>query len=671
MRRAPLLAGLAALAACSGSSSTPPAPAPPEPEVTRPAWRLLVERVTRAGHRSFVAMTPDRTFVSPVDGVPSDALRVAPSPDGRTLAVLRPQDGLVHLWLVDRGGENLRPLVDGLATVGGVSWSPDGRRLAAEVSTLDATADIWVVNADGSGTTNLTPDPSPAVWYDRAPAWSPDGASIAFSSNRSGTTRLWVMGADGSAPRQVLPQSLVAAEHLPAWSADGATLAFVTETTEGAGIGTVRPDGGDRRFFPAPFDAADPAWLPDGRIAFSDRRTADLEVHLLDPATGATTNLTRHPDHDLRASVLRHVAPPAWRGLAAPARFPGRPAPAGLAVADLDGDGVADVAALATAAPEVRLYRGLGGGMLAPLGSLEASPTARAIAAGALGGDGAGDLGVLEADAVALHRGSAGGPGLAERASLLGPPAGMAVADLDRDGLLDVSVVVERPGSGFHVGVYRVDGADRLIFNVDLATDFTGAGRPCSGDVDGDGTTDLVVPTSRPEAPVVLLPGRGDVTFAAPLVASTSAPADGDAVPLCVDLDGDARADLALLRPGRSPGLVFLPSLGSTFGPGRSVDLAAVDVAAGDLDRDGDVDLVVAAAGGARLLLLRNLGDGRFAAPVEIALGGAPARVLVADLDGDLWPDVVVAEQDGTIAVLRNLGGDTQAARREGAPSGG
>ncbi|MGA8892148.1 MAG: hypothetical protein WB493_11300, partial [Anaeromyxobacteraceae bacterium] len=365
MRNVLLLAGLAALAACSRASTSPPPP-PAEPEVARPPWQLLVERVSRAGQRSFVTMTAERTFVSPVAGIPSDALRVAPSPDGRTLAVLRPQDGLVHLWLLDRTGENLRPLLAGAATVGGVSWSPDGTRLAVEVSTLDVTADVWVVNADGSGTTDLTPDPAPGVWYDRAPAWSPDGASIAFSSNRSGTTRLWVMGADGSAPRQVLPTSLAAAEHLPAWSTDGATLAFVTETAEGAGIGVVRPDGTGHRLFPAPFDAADPAWLPDGRIAFADRRTADLEVHLLDPVTGATSNLTRHPDHDLRASVLRYVAPPAWRGLAASVRLPGRPAPAGIAAADMDGDGVADVAILATATPEVRLYRGAGDGVLTP-----------------------------------------------------------------------------------------------------------------------------------------------------------------------------------------------------------------------------------------------------------------------------------------------------------------
>jgi Tol biopolymer transport system component len=43
--------------------------------------------------------------------------------------------------------------------------------------------EIWAVNRDGSGDTNLTNDPS----YDTGPSWSPDGSEITFSSTRNRT----------------------------------------------------------------------------------------------------------------------------------------------------------------------------------------------------------------------------------------------------------------------------------------------------------------------------------------------------------------------------------------------------------------------------------------------------------------------------------------------------
>ena len=58
----------------------------------------------------------------------------------------------------------------------------------------DGNTEIYVVNADGSGQTNLTNHGAD----DRGPAWSPDGAKIAFWSDRAGNTEIYVMNADGS-----------------------------------------------------------------------------------------------------------------------------------------------------------------------------------------------------------------------------------------------------------------------------------------------------------------------------------------------------------------------------------------------------------------------------------------------------------------------------------------
>jgi hypothetical protein len=145
-----------------------------------------------------------------------------------------------------------------------------------------------------------------------------------------------------------------------------------------------------------------------------------------------------------------------------------------------------------------------------------------------------------------------------------------------------------------------------------------------------------------------------DGTFDPPTVAAMGIPADRQTVPLFPGLHGDGRSDLLLLRPGERRGLSFLSWLGSSFGEARVLDVTGTSVAAADLDRDGDVDLVVANAAGKSTLFLRNRGDGRFASPVEIPLGRTPAQLFVADVDGDTWADVVVTEAEGFVAVLRN-----------------
>src|SRR5678815_4229837 len=60
---------------------------------------------------------------------------------------------------------------------------------------------IWVIRADGTGSKQLTDDPTHRNSDD--PSWSPDGRKILFSTGRSGRNELWVMNADGSNPRRV------------------------------------------------------------------------------------------------------------------------------------------------------------------------------------------------------------------------------------------------------------------------------------------------------------------------------------------------------------------------------------------------------------------------------------------------------------------------------------
>ena len=81
-------------------------------------------------------------------------------------------------------------------------------------------SDIYSIQLNGENRTNLTRHPADDIY----PSWSPDGAQIAFSSDRDGTFDIWLMSADGSDPTQLTDSPLQ--EIRPVWSPDGSHIMF-------------------------------------------------------------------------------------------------------------------------------------------------------------------------------------------------------------------------------------------------------------------------------------------------------------------------------------------------------------------------------------------------------------------------------------------------------------
>lgn len=127
--------------------------------------------------------------------------------------------------------------------------------------------DIFSINADGTGLVNLT---NTATVGESQPNWSPDGQKIVYS--RSG---IWVMNADGSGQTQ-----LRATGSDPAWSGDGQKIVFV-DVPGGHRLYTMNSDGSGATsiFSPSGFERpGSPNWSPNGqKIAFS---VADLDSRL-------------------------------------------------------------------------------------------------------------------------------------------------------------------------------------------------------------------------------------------------------------------------------------------------------------------------------------------------------------------------------------------------------
>ena len=160
------------------------------------------------------------------------------SADGRKIAFVRESPG-TSIWTMDADGTNERQLTfnQGGATshldsfVGG--WSPDGSKIVFQRSVAPAAPaprnnEVFTINADGTGLTNLTNNQGATLNSDSQPTWSPDGTKIAFQSNRAGNADIWVMNANGSNPVNLTASSLTE-DSAPEWSPDGTQIAFQSD----------------------------------------------------------------------------------------------------------------------------------------------------------------------------------------------------------------------------------------------------------------------------------------------------------------------------------------------------------------------------------------------------------------------------------------------------------
>jgi len=149
------------------------------------------------------------------------------------------------------------------AADGGISWSPDGSRVAFYRQTGVLTADVFVSNADGSHLVNLTKGSAQFSW---APDWSPDGSLIVYVASDPDVERLVTVRPDGSDRKPIPGTAVDPTEQLgsPQWYPDGSLLGYTLTD----GIHVIRPDGSGGRLLLG--DAYGFDWSPDGRrIAFT------------------------------------------------------------------------------------------------------------------------------------------------------------------------------------------------------------------------------------------------------------------------------------------------------------------------------------------------------------------------------------------------------------------
>jgi Tol biopolymer transport system component len=224
------------------------------------------------------------------------------SPDGSRLVFTRDRDGGLEnydggleIYMMNADGSGTVQLTDDDVDNGAADWSPDGTRIVFDGFDAERVLQVYTmaVDAPGATATQLTTGAA-----NGKPVWSPDGERIAFLSLRDGQRELYVMAADGS--EQVNLTNHASFDALAAWSADGTQIAFVSDRSGDREIYTMAADGSDVvRLTHDPGEDSNPSWAHDDTdIMFTSDRGGDVDVYAMARDGSDVRNLTQNPAWD-------------------------------------------------------------------------------------------------------------------------------------------------------------------------------------------------------------------------------------------------------------------------------------------------------------------------------------------------------------------------------------
>jgi hypothetical protein len=348
----------------------------------------------------------------------------------------------------------------------------------------------------------------------------------------------------------------------------------------------------------------------------------------------------------------------------------------GIATGDFNGDGQPDFV-VGNGCPNCNTGQGITVFLSRPDGSLQpgvnyGSPASLSyVAVADFNGDGKLDIAAIDSSAgvVQVFTGDGSGNftiGPSFNTDLINTPGplNLVVGDFNGDGHPDLAIVNV---NGDDVAILLNDGTGNFSAPMVTTLSYQVPQGLAAGDVNGDGKLDLVVNSG---GSVAVLLGNGDGTFQAERDVTLGGYYSGAVV--LADFNGDGKLDIAATAETEQLGQdligVALGNGDGTFGTfsmgpsslqnfynlGRA---SSYFMQAADIDGDGKLDLVYTNSEYGTVGILFGEGNGTFYDPVEYAVSDGPWGLAVADVNGDGAPDVVIAGNFPGVTVLLNNNG--------------
>ena len=205
---------------------------PPEPVVSAGLARdLVVLSIEENGYSHLFVTIPGEMPLTRLTSGDWNDITPAISPDGSRLAFASNRDGFYDLYLLDLQSGGVQRLTQTEQFDSSPTWSPDLAWIAYTTYVNDNLEIAFYSLTDpAQGQILLTDDPA----SDHSPVWAPNGRQIAFVSDRSGDSEVWLADLDIKDDSRFtdLSNSPQSAESHPAWNADGSRLVWASDSLQ-------------------------------------------------------------------------------------------------------------------------------------------------------------------------------------------------------------------------------------------------------------------------------------------------------------------------------------------------------------------------------------------------------------------------------------------------------